>query len=990
LAEVGSVYIRVRALTDKVAPDIQKAFSSINPSTLASTGENLGKSLSNSISKNINGNVFDKIGKSLADFGGEAGSARNKLYELTKSGYISGTALTVVLGAVSSLIGGLAGLVGAVGGAIPAVMGLVGAFVSLRVGLAVGQLALSGISQAVNAAISQQKSYAMSVAQSAKQIRDLKFALEDANHAVGRANLNFEQARANLLRTQDLPASSFARREALQQYADAELALREAKQKSADALAESKNPRIFTKTPDPFAGLTDSQKAFAKYILSIQDDFKALKEAAASGFLPILQTNIQRLVDKAFPVLRVGLKEIGRGLGDATTNLTNAVLDPGNLSLLRTIMHNIATDLPVIGTIIGNVYGSFLTILKESHPLVLDFLNFLNTKTKSLEDWLKAKAASGEMATFFDRSKQIMTDLGKIFENVFGTLGAIIKANFAPGSGGDIMIQWLKDVTGKWAALDDTVKGRNALDQYFKDTATNSKAILGAVGKLVEQFIILGANQNIGKTFDALAKGAPAMGELAQKLVDAGPSMGQLVADITTFINEMTDTQAIKNFFGTIDNFVKGLNGLLQNPMVGPILKILGQIHAAIFGLIFIAGPSSFLAKYVGETLTVFKKLGSFLDKFKFLDTIRLQGMYALDAIKAGFMRLGPAILEALAPVGTAILEFFAALTPAGWIAIAVVAITGFFAWFFTQTDLGKQMFADMSKFFSDVWANVSKFLIDGWNNFINPIKPMLDNIATVFKVTFDIISTIGQIAFALLVTGALLMVNALTDSWNQFVAFLKPIFNAIGGWWNDYVVKPITDLWNGMVGGLKDAWANFIKVIMPAIAAIGTWFHRTFDPIISWFKTTIINPLIGFVESFINGFINGLNFMISKINAVKVPVPDWMRNFFGGAKEIGFNIKPLQTIQLTRLAQGGTVMPSPGGTLAQIAEAGRPERVEPLDANGLSNRDKAMIEFLSKNQAAGGRPIQLNVYPAAGMDERELAAIVSRTLAFELRKGGM
>jgi len=76
--------------------------------------------------------------------------------------------------------------------------------------------------------------------------------------------------------------------------------------------------------------------------------------------------------------------------------------------------------------------------------------------------------------------------------------------------------------------------------------------------------------------------------------------------------------------------------------------------------------------------------------------------------------------------------------------------------------------------------------------------------------------------------------------------------------------------------------------------------------------------------------------------------------------------------------------MPSMGGTIARIGEAGRPERVEPLDPSGLSKRDRALIEMLAG--PAGG--INITVNPSAGMDERELAALVSRQLAFQMRKG--
>jgi hypothetical protein len=46
-------------------------------------------------------------------------------------------------------------------------------------------------------------------------------------------------------------------------------------------------------------------------------------------------------------------------------------------------------------------------------------------------------------------------------------------------------------------------------------------------------------------------------------------------------------------------------------------------------------------------------------------------------------------------------------------------------------------------------------------------------------------------------------------------------------------------------------------------------------------------------------------------------------------------------------LAQGGYVDPVPGGVRALIAEAGRTERVEPLDSRGLSRRDRDIVDRL-------------------------------------------
>jgi hypothetical protein len=68
------------------------------------------------------------------------------------------------------------------------------------------------------------------------------------------------------------------------------------------------------------------------------------------------------------------------------------------------------------------------------------------------------------------------------------------------------------------------------------------------------------------------------------------------------------------------------------------------------------------------------------------------------------------------------------------------------------------------------------------------------------------------------------------------------------------------------------------------------------------------------------------------------------------------------------------------------LAEAGRPERIEPLDPQGLSARDRAIINELST--PGQGTTVNITVNPSEGMDERELAAIVSRQIAFQLRRG--
>ncbi len=100
-----------------------------------------------------------------------------------------------------------------------------------------------------------------------------------------------------------------------------------------------------------------------------------------------------------------------------------------------------------------------------------------------------------------------------------------------------------------------------------------------------------------------------------------------------------------------------------------------------------------------------------------------------------------------------------------------------------------------------------------------------------------------------------------------------------------------------------------------------------------------------------------------------------------------GFTIS---TPNVPLLAKGGIVPPTPGGMLSIIGEAGRPERVEPLDPSGMSRRDRAMIDQMIRSRGGRevGEGIVFNIYPSQGMNEIELANMISRKVAWNLRIG--
>ena len=180
----------------------------------------------------------------------------------------------------------------------------------------------------------------------------------------------------------------------------------------------------------------------------------------------------------------------------------------------------------------------------------------------------------------------------------------------------------------------------------------------------------------------------------------------------------------------------------------------------------------------------------------------------------------------------------------------------------------------------------------------------------------------------------------------------------------------------------LKTNWPLILAILTGPLGLAVLAITKNWDTIVSTIKGLpgrIRAAATGLWDGIKEAFKSVINFIIGAWNKLQFKVPSFS---FAGKTIGGFT---LGLPPITPLARGGVVMPSAGGTLAQIGEAGRAERVEPLDSNGLSKRDKAMIETLAGGKGSG---INITINPSAGMDERELASIVSRQIAFQLRKG--
>lgn len=164
-------------------------------------------------------------------------------------------------------------------------------------------------------------------------------------------------------------------------------------------------------------------------------------------------------------------------------------------------------------------------------------------------------------------------------------------------------------------------------------------------------------------------------------------------------------------------------------------------------------------------------------------------------------------------------------------------------------------------------------------------------------------------------------------------IAAISSRFPALGavlsGLW-----KSVQDVW----GNIKAIFSNIIGFIDNVFS--GNW-SAAWGNVVSIFGN-VFGELANIAKAPINAVISVINMVLSKINEMKISIPDWVPGV--GGKTLGFNIP-----QIPMLATGG-IATAP--TLAMVGEGGEPEAVLPLSklAQLLDDWDKK-----PKPRSAGG-----------------------------------
>mgnify|MGYP001036361275 CR=1 FL=1 len=841
-----------------------------------------------------------------------------------------------------------------------------------------------------------------------EKLQQLRFQVEGAAISEAKARLEFEKARDSLQAVQDLPPNSRARQEAELAFAQAELNLRKAIDNNSDlkkeedaatkagvegseevlsakealAKAQQREADLAIDTARAYQQAAEAQKDAAEAAAAaaaggtterelnrrIAEAREALKEAeqaaarAASGgidayaqaikdlspeaiaFVEFLRdsrdaflefrfaagrdlfgplTNALEIFLAAGGPIQAILQETGGIVGEFAENLSTALFTGEGFERLQNVFGTNNDLLRNLGTAAVNLASAFLVVLEAAEPLITAFGEWAASSSLSfLEDLTSETSTLGETLGNAQRNFENLAGVIGTFFQALGVIGGTINQE---GGAADTLLGGLQTRADDFLATMQRMADDGSLDDLFTGLANNFLLIFDAIAQLGGALLEIGATQGIKDLLTAFTGENGLIGVFREVGLALTEGEDSPVSGLATFIQNFGTL--VKNLTSStaLESFFETLNGLLE--------RFVSFTETDAFKLIF---------DNIGPILAQVAALGIAFRAAKFFVEV-LAGSLLLLATPFLFFKNNPIGAKIVDPLKVA------AKILGRFLGIAGLVI-GIFVAMYANSEAFR---TSLGAAFEAIGAAIQGAM-DNINGVIQDVFPGVQGLGDLFN---EIFGRLGDFFSGTLVPLIAGIISAVIGGIGGLIAGVFKIFDAF-----KTVFDAISNVYMGFVALFTGDFESAIGFFENALEGFKSFFVKLWE------------GLLAPVKGLFNGIIDAWNNTAGKF---KVNIPDWVP-FIGGRE---FSIP-----NIPRLAKGGIVPATPGGVVATIGEAGRPERVEPLDPDGLSRRDKAMIDRLT----GGGAGATINVYPSPGMDERELADLVSRKLAYQMRRGSV
>jgi len=529
-----------------------------------------------------------------------------------------------------------------------------------------------------------------------------------------------------------------------------------------------------------------------------------------------------------------------------------------------------------------------------------------------------AKAATQANGVQNDVISQLADRGIPVYQALADQLGVTAGEVFGLASAGKISFQQFQD-----AAIAASGTVASELGGTVKGSLDNLMSSLGRIGA----GLLGGVFGQLAPTIQAVTG---ALGPLEVIAGNVGQKIGQFLAPAFELIQSVLTSGFDFSMFGELLSYLSplGLAFKVLEPILPVILNTLMMIGQTVGGALISAVQAllpalqtvasifaDVLAEVLAQTLPVFVQLGSLIGEL-------VAGIAPL--IVQLVSALVPA-LSMLAPIAAAILPVFRDIIPV--LSTLVQAIL--------------PVLSALIQALAPIFTTLMAAIIPIIEPILELVSPLLELVTTILQPLINLLGVLIPIGLIPLQAAFEFLGPVIAGVAEALSSILMPMIQLI----QDVLSGLVTFLTGVFTGNWEQAWQGVQDIFS------GIW---------EGIRNIAVGVINGIID-LINGFIGGLN-----------GFGGFLSDLTGGAVGIDIGTIP-------HLAQGATVQPRRGGTLAVLAEAGRPESVV----------DTGLLNAALENGIAGSRSGPLVVVnPGPGMDEQVIGVVAAREISWQMGGG--
>ena len=521
-----------------------------------------------------------------------------------------------------------------------------------------------------------------------------------------------------------------------------------------------------------------------------------------------------------------------------------------------------------IAAAFGAVAGVAQSVVTKAFNMVTDSIGGAVSRVDTLNNFPKVMSSLGYSATDAGNQVQRMSDrlqgLPTSLDQMTGMVQKIAPLTGSLGEATDISLAFNDALL---AGGKSTAMQSDAMEQYSQMLSVGKvdmmawRSVVNAMPGQMDQLSksILGDKANQMDLYNAMKSGKVSFQQFNDAVVNLDK---QGSGHFKSFHDQaFAATGGIKTGWANMQNAInRGLADIIQNIGASNISSTIAGIGTSFENV------AKAIAPIIGNIIR-------FVQSMAGLPAV--QGTVA--ALAGAFIALGTAmkitstiqgITKAFAAfkeaqqattLAQAAFNAVMSINPFTVIIVAIGAMVGALAYFFTQTETGRKIWGEFTDWLKSTWDSVSKFFSTLWDG----ITKVFSNAADAVKNAWNGVGDWFKNIWKGLSDGATNawngVVKAVSDAFNKVEDVIKNGANAIAefpSWLGDQIINGITGLFDRIMGVLQGWYDNSDGFIHTALGGVITYVQTVWDVLSGIVQAGIdlIHTIVQVVMDIING----------------------------------------------------------------------------------------------------------------------------------------